>query len=334
MLERTELEQRLQSCIGVAAGPQHSWDAVNLPMIRHWCDAMGDDCPRYTDINAAAVYGGISAPATMIQAWTMSGFRGRAAPGSQGLPEGVDNHYDLLTEAGFVSVVAVNCDQRYFQPVRLGDEVYHRKSLESVSGHKRTALGEGYFTTELWRFYNQRDEHLADMRFRLLRFVPSEGSMAMPDSAAAVSPIAEPAPVAMPYRGGVVAEGSILPALDIEVSTGLIVATALASRDYQNVHHDRDQAQTLGSKDIFMNILTSNGLVGRLVTDWCGAAGELKQVDIRLGVPNYAGDSMRLSGTVKSVSRGDGEQIVEIDVVGVNSIGPHVTGAVAVTLPI
>jgi acyl dehydratase len=128
-------------------------------------------------------------------------------------------------------------------------------------------------------------------------------------------------------------EGLELPPLEIDVSTGLIVATALASRDYQNVHHDRDQAIALGSKDIFMNILTTNGLVGRLVTDWAGPLGELKRVNIRLGVPNYAGDKMRLSGTVKARRIERGENLVDIEVIGKNSMGNHVTGTVVVALP-
>ena len=127
-----------------------------------------------------------------------------------------------------------------------------------------------------------------------------------------------------------VQEGQALPELTIDVSTGLIIATALASRDYQNVHHDRDQAQALGSQDIFMNILTTNGLVGRFVTDWSGPEGQLKRVNIRLGVPNYAGDTMVLSGTV-SAKRED--HLVDVDVVGNNSMGAHVTGTVTVALP-
>ena len=127
-----------------------------------------------------------------------------------------------------------------------------------------------------------------------------------------------------------VEEGQSLPELTIDVSTGLIVATALASRDYQDVHHDRDLAQQKGSQDIFMNILTTNGLVGRFVTDWTGPSGLLKRVNIRLGVPNYAGDTMVLSGTV-AAKKEDG--LVEVNVVGTNSMGAHVTGTVSVVLP-
>jgi acyl dehydratase len=130
-----------------------------------------------------------------------------------------------------------------------------------------------------------------------------------------------------------VSEGLRLPELEVDVSTGLIVATAIASRDYQNVHHDRDQAVALGSKDIFMNILSTNGFVGRFVTDWTGPDGELKRVNIRLGVPNYAGDTMTISGVVKSKRIDNDQCIVDIDVVGKNSLGNHVTALVVVALP-
>lgn len=174
MLSQQELESRLNQCIGLVVGPRKSWDPVNQPMIRHWCDAMGDTNPLYTDPEFAAQsqYAGITAPATMIQAWTMVGYTGQSAAGSKGLPEGADSHFDLLTEGGYPSVVAVNCDQEYLQTLKLGDEVYSTSMLESVSERKQTALGEGYFTTELMTYYNQRDEKVVEMRFRLLRFKP------------------------------------------------------------------------------------------------------------------------------------------------------------------
>ena len=129
-----------------------------------------------------------------------------------------------------------------------------------------------------------------------------------------------------------VSVGQQIPAMEIDVSTGMIIASAIASRDYQNVHHDRDQAIALGSKDIFMNILTTNGLVGRLVTDWTGPVGILKRVNIRLGAPNYAGDKMLLSGVVRDKREENGEKLVDLEVTGKNSLGNHVTGTVVVAL--
>lgn len=171
-LDSPELERRLQACIGIPMGPQLGWDPVNQPMIRHWCDAMGDTNPLYTDPDYAkqSPYGGVIAPPTMIQAWTMPGYTQQLPPGSARRPAGLEDYFELLSEAGYLSVVAVNCDQEYFVPVKPGDEIRSSKMLESVSGKKQTALGEGYFITELWTFENQRDEKVATMRFRLLKF--------------------------------------------------------------------------------------------------------------------------------------------------------------------
>ncbi|MES4887081.1 MaoC family dehydratase [Streptomyces sp. NPDC096012] len=122
--------------------------------------------------------------------------------------------------------------------------------------------------------------------------------------------------------------GTELPPLEIPVTRTLIVAGALASRDYQDVHHDAELARAKGSPDVFMNILTTNGLVGRYVTDHFGPAAALRKVAIRLGAPNYPGDTMVLTGRIEAV---DGDTAV-VRVVGANGIGRHVTGTVTVTV--
>ncbi|MRI33860.1 hypothetical protein EOPP23_12770 [Endozoicomonas sp. OPT23] len=127
--------------------------------------------------------------------------------------------------------------------------------------------------------------------------------------------------------------GQKLPGLDIDVTTELVVAGAMASRDYQDVHHNKANAQKLGSKDIFMNILTTNGLVGRYITDWTGPLAVLRKVNIKLGAPNFPGEVMKLSGKVTDKSEQDGQSLVEISVAGKNSMGNHVTGTVVVALP-
>ncbi|MFC8868808.1 MaoC family dehydratase [Streptomyces sp. NPDC057148] len=128
-----------------------------------------------------------------------------------------------------------------------------------------------------------------------------------------------------------VAVGDVLPDLTIPVTRTLIVATALASRDYQDVHHDPGLARERGAKDIFMNILTSNGLVDRYVTGWAGPAAVVKGIRVRLGAPNHPGDTMVLTGTVTAKS--DEERRVDIAVKGTNGLGAHVTGTVTVQLP-
>ncbi|MGD6744374.1 MaoC family dehydratase [Streptomyces sp. BH106] len=123
--------------------------------------------------------------------------------------------------------------------------------------------------------------------------------------------------------------GDELEPLTIPITRTLIVSGAIASRDYQDVHHDAELAQKKGSPDIFMNILTTNGLVGRYITDHFGPAAVLRKVAIRLGAPNYPGDTMVLSGTIAGVE-GDTAQV---KIVGRNGIGSHVTGTVTVTVP-
>ncbi len=123
--------------------------------------------------------------------------------------------------------------------------------------------------------------------------------------------------------------GDELPALPIPLTRTLIVATAIASRDYQDVHHDPGLAQERGSKDIFMNILTTNGFVGRFITDWAGPDAVLRSVKIRLGAPNYPGDTMTLTGRV---TKKDGN-VVEVGLRGANSLGDHVTGTATLELP-
>ncbi|MER7838426.1 MaoC/PaaZ C-terminal domain-containing protein [Streptomyces sp. NPDC096040] len=124
--------------------------------------------------------------------------------------------------------------------------------------------------------------------------------------------------------------GTRLPPLEIPITRTLIVAGAIASRDYQDVHHDAELARRKGSPDIFMNILTTNGLVGRYITDHFGSAAEIRKVAIRLGAPNYPGDTMVLTGRIEELDEVTG--MATVRVVGANGIGNHVTGTVTVTL--
>src|SRR5216683_2238511 len=139
---------------------------------------------------------------------------------------------------------------------------------------------------------------------------------------------------------------SVLPELVIEVTPTFVISTAIATRDFQDVHHDRDRAVERGSKDIFLNILTSTGLVQRYTTDWAGPHALVRKIAIRLGVPCYAGDTLTFSGrVVEDVDGartehadgghqvGAGYQELVIEVVGQCSLGDHVTGTVRVSVP-
>ncbi len=126
--------------------------------------------------------------------------------------------------------------------------------------------------------------------------------------------------------------GDRLPELPVDLTVSLIVAGAVASNDYTPVHHDKAAAQAAGMQDVFMNILTTNGLVSRFVTDWAGIDARVQGVKIKLGTPNLPGDRMTLSGSVSE--KDDAAGSVMVDVTGKNAWGNHVTGTVKVLLPL
>jgi hypothetical protein len=123
--------------------------------------------------------------------------------------------------------------------------------------------------------------------------------------------------------------GTELPPLELDITPTFVVSTAIATRDFQEVHHDRDLAVARGSKDIFLNILTDTGLVQRFVTDWAGPRALVKNISIRLGVPCYAYEKLTFTGRVAAR---DGHDYV-IEVRASNSLGDHVTGTVRIELP-
>lgn len=125
-----------------------------------------------------------------------------------------------------------------------------------------------------------------------------------------------------------VAVGTTLPELKIYGDPTFIVSTAIATRDYQDVHHDRDLAQAKGSKDIFVNILTDTGLVQRYLTDWAGPTAVIRSIGLRLGVPWYAYDTVTFSGEVTAVVDG----VITVKVVGANSLGDHVVANATLTI--
>jgi acyl dehydratase len=127
--------------------------------------------------------------------------------------------------------------------------------------------------------------------------------------------------------------GQSLPALTLSVTSSVIVAGAMASGDFEVVHHDVAAARSRGTPDIFMNILTTNGYVQRFVNDWVAPGGQIRGIELRLGVPNYAGDTLRLTGIVSGKSAQGEGGVIEVSVTGANSLGSHVTAVVRVVLP-
>lgn len=429
--------------------PRLARDPVNLPIIENWLEAIGDTNPVYTDpeFAAASVHGGLVAPPAMVQVWTMAGQRD---DGDRTDPTGL--MVSALSEAGYTSVVATNCDQVYHRYLRHGELLAVRTSLIDLIGPKRTALGEGWFFTTRSTWYSG-DEPVATMDFRILKFRPRQAGgpgqpePAGPDLGPVMRPVISPdtaffwagtaigelriqscgdcgalrhppGPMCLdcgsPNPKYVVAAGTgevfsyvvhhhppvpgkrlpivialveltegvrvlaemvgadpgqveigmpvqvdfikidddltlpawrprrprrprasriELPPLTIEVSTTFVIGSAVATRDFTKVHHDRDFAVASGSKDIFVNILTTTGLVQRFVSGWAGPQSIFRSISVRLGAPCYAGDTLTFSGEVKEHTRGDNADRYQVAVTGRCGLGNHVTSTVLVDVP-
>ena len=135
-------------------------------------------------------------------------------------------------------------------------------------------------------------------------------------------------------RSRVITVGDELPLFELPVTSTVIVAGAIASRDFMPAHHDRDFATGQGAPDIFMNILTTNGYVSRFITDWAGPEAMIRSIAIRLGAPAVPGQPLRFSGQVEKTSDEGDECVIEVAVRAANELGDHATGTVVVTLPL
>jgi hypothetical protein len=126
--------------------------------------------------------------------------------------------------------------------------------------------------------------------------------------------------------------GDKLQSVNIDITTGLVVCGALATRDFEPVHHNKAAAQAVGLPDVFMNILTSQGLMTRFATDWSGPEAVVKSIDLKLGAPNIPGMVMSMTGEVSAINAHTG--VVDIAILGENNIwGMHMQGTVQLTLP-
>ena len=309
-----------------SAGPAVAPDPVNLPMIRHWVDALDDHNPIYLDEARArkSRFGGLVAPPAMLQTWTMGRPRleGIAERGGSSSDMDPDSPIVTLARAGLPGTLATNSELEFTRYLRVGDQLHATSALEAISERKTTGLGSGYFVTWMTSYFAGRDELVGRQRFRIFKFAPgAPASSPTPSSPAATAPPVE-------------SKGEELPPLNLPVSATRIVAGAIASRDFMPVHHDRDYARKQGAPDIFMNILTTNGYVARFVTDWAGSEARLRSIKIRLGGPSTPGTTLRFSGHVSSESKTGDERVLEVALRAVNELGMHASGTVELTLPL
>jgi len=314
-----------------SGGPAYAPDPVNVPMIRHWVDALDDRNPIYLDEAAARAsrFRGLVAPPAMLQTWTMGrpkleGIAERGGSASEMDPE---SPFVALAKAGLPGTLATNSELEFVRYLRPGDALHSTSALESISERKTTGLGTGYFVTWMTSYFAGSDELVGRQRFRIFKFAPGKPAAGTGAGDAAAKP-----------ASGAAREttntGAVLPSFALPVTTTRIVAGAIASRDFMPVHHDRDYARKQGAPDVFMNILTTNGYVARYVTDWAGSEARLRSIRIRLGGPATPGTTLRFDGQVTSERSEGDERVVEVALRAVNELGMHASGSVELSLPI
>ena len=175
--ESDPLRARLDRYIGKPlseSGPAVAPDEVNLPMIRHWVDALDDRNPVYLDAELAATtrFGGIVAPPAMLQTWTMARpeIEGIAERGGSAGEIASDSSLSILADAGYTGTLATNSELEFERYLRPGDRLQSSTVLESISDRKRTALGLGYFVTWVTTYVSSQGETVGRQRFRILKF--------------------------------------------------------------------------------------------------------------------------------------------------------------------
>jgi hypothetical protein len=315
---RDELLTKVGKPMGLS-GPSTAPDPVNAAMIRHWVDALDDRHPAYDETTAATTrFGELVAPPAMLQTWTMgrpmiAGIRERG--GSAG-EVGAESPLSVLAAAGYVGTLATNTELSFDRYLRVGDVLTSDTAFESVSEQKHTGLGKGYFIAWSNNFYDAAGDRVGSQLFTVYKFAPGPP----PESREGRSKSA-PEPLT----------GEELPPFDLEVTATVIVAGAIATRDFMPVHHDRDYAVAQGAPDIFMNILTSNGYVSRYVTDWAGPDSQVRQISTRLGGPAIPGQPLRFRGQVATEAVDGSGRVVEVAVRADNDLGNHLTSTVKLT---
>lgn len=170
----------LQAYVGRRYGLVHGWDAVNRPMIRHWCEALDIDHAPFLDEQAAlsSAHAGLVAPSTMLPVWLMPGVRNARPPGSD-----LANHREVMTileREGYVGILGTNCELEYERPLRLGEKIACSHMVESISGEKKTAVGAGFFVTFLQDFSDELGRPVGRMRLRILRYRPKADAPSRP----------------------------------------------------------------------------------------------------------------------------------------------------------
>lgn len=274
-----EARQATDLLAGLPGRPAHrrrvAREPVSASAIHSWCDAMGETHPAFTGPEPVA-------PPATLQMWTFPGLQpGRPPEAGPAEPGDLDETVRAtLAGLGYSATLAVRTDQEFAAALHPGDVVVAENVYLDATGEKRTALGRGFFVRSRTAYRTDTGSEVGSVVLTVLHFAP------------------EPAPT--PATAGPVALSGFCP-VDVPITTTQVIAGALATRDFYPVHHDPAFARAHGNSDIVLNILTTNGLLARVVGEWTGAA-RLRRLVTTLRAPASPGEVLRISGHIERTS--------------------------------
>jgi len=330
-------EQQLERLKGHRLGPYLSFNPVSATQIWQWCSAMGDNNPGYLPGDNQI------APAAMMQMWTMRDINDDCAPGSTEARQ-----YQVFTDMetlGYPANVAVSYDITFHLDLKIDDRPRHYSTVVNISDKKTTGLGQGYFVTERVEYMLQDESLFAEALITYFQYLPAQAadkaeSATASDASASESDQGSPAQAVNDWQPDFenldtdkIAVGDQLPELLIPITHKLIVGGAIATQDFIPVHHNVPAARAAAMPDIFMNILTTSGLLARYLGNWAGRDARLKHIKFNLMAPNLPGDSMVMEGEVAAVTPVESGVELEISFGGRNGLGYHTRGGATLALP-
>jgi acyl dehydratase len=281
---------------GLPGRPAHRRRVAREPVsacaIHSWCDAMGETAPAFTAAPPVA-------PPATLQMWTFPGLRpGRPPEAGPSEPGDLDESVRAtLAGLGYSATLAVQTDQAFESDLRPGDVVVAENVYLDATGEKRTALGRGFFVRSRTEYRTVAGHRVGAVILTVLHFAPEAPTAHPPEPS-----LAAPGPEGDAHgRPGPLDPGRELGQVRVPVTATQIIAGALATRDFYPVHHDRAFARAHGNADIVMNILTTNGLLARVVGEWTGGA-RLRRLVTTLRAPASPGEVLCLSGRVETTA--------------------------------
>ena len=336
-LDRAEAPQ-LDRLKGHRLGPYMSFNPVSAIQIWQWCSAMSDRNPTFSQGKDQL------APPAMMQMWTMRDINDCWAPGSTDAPP--YQVFDDMKSLGYGANVAVSYDIKFLRYLALGERPKNYNTVVTISDKKTTALGVGFFVTERVEYTTLEELPFAEALITYFQYRPAAREDHQAESASSSNPnhlaaSETSATEIVTWRTEFenIAPASLLigdrlPTLNIPVTHKLIVGGAIATQDYISVHHNLSAAKAAGMPDIFMNILTTSGLLARYLSDWAGPDSRLTQIKFKLMAPNHPGDTMVMEGIVESITPTDAGIEAGVTFGGKNGLGYHTMGSATVVLPI